>query len=101
MDIKKGDNLLVILGKDRGKTGACERVIPRKNKVVISGINLVKKHTRPTRRNPKGGISEIPAPIHASNVMIICKKCGKKTRIGKKILAKKKIRICRACSEEI
>jgi large subunit ribosomal protein L24 len=99
--IRKNDKVLILLGKDRAKTGTVERVLPKKNQVVVAGLNLIKKHTRPTRRNPKGGVSEIPAPIHISNVMLICPKCGKATRIGKKIIGKKKLRICKKCSEAI
>jgi large subunit ribosomal protein L24 len=101
MKIIKGDNVLVILGKDRGKTGTVEKVVPRKGKIIVTGLNLAKKHTRPTRRNPKGGITEIPALMDASNVSVICKKCGKTTRIAYKIAGGKKSRICKKCMEAL
>jgi len=101
MKIKKGDNVLVISGKYRGKTGKVEKSIPKKNQVIVSGVNIVKKHSRPNRKNPKGGIIEINAPIDVSNVMLICPKCSKKTRVGYKWVNKKKTRYCKKCNEEV
>ena len=66
--VKKGDTVLILAGADRGKTGRILRVIPEKNRVVVEGVNVIKKHSRPTQRNPKGGIVEKEAPIHISNV---------------------------------
>jgi len=104
--IKKGDSVVVIAGKDKGKTGRVERVLPKEGKVVIEGINLVKKHIRPSQKNPKGGIIEIVKPIDVSNIMVRCSKCNKPTRIGYKILERPtgspiKKRICRKCGEEL
>ncbi len=101
MKIKKNDEVVVIAGKDRGKTGKVERVIPQKNKVIVGGVNIVKKHNRPSKRNPQGGIMEMAAPIDVSNVMLKCSRCHKPTRIGYKILNQKKYRICKKCGEEI
>ena len=81
MKIKKGDLVMVILGKDRGKTGKVLRVIPKKNKVMVDKINVSKKHVRPTRKNPQGGTIDLNAPMDISNVMLVCKKCNKPTRI--------------------
>ena len=97
--LKKNDTVQVIAGKDAGKQGKILKVIPEKNRVIVQGVGFIKKHTRPNpQRNIKGGIAEREAPIHVSNVMIVCGECGKRTRIGHKKLADgKKIRICRHC----
>jgi len=101
MKIKKADTILVISGKFKGKTGRVEKTIPKTGKIIVSGVNVVKKHTKPSRKNPKGGIIEISTPINISNVMLLCPKCNKATRIGSKFLQNKKIRYCKKCSEEI
>lgn len=112
MKIRKNDNVSVIAGKDRGKTGLIERVFPAENKIVVSGIAIYKKSVKPTRRAPKGGIIEVNAKIPASNVAIICPSCSKITKIGYSITSGlptirssssksgrqgKKIRICKKC----
>ncbi|NLJ76931.1 MAG: 50S ribosomal protein L24 [Peptococcaceae bacterium] len=100
--IRKGDMALVTTGKDAGKKGKVLRVIPGNNRVIIEGVNVVKRHTRPTQRMPQGGISEKEAPIHSSNVMLYCSKCNNPTRVGRKILDNgEKIRICKKCGESI
>ncbi len=99
--VKKGDTVQVISGKDAGKKGKILSVEPAKSRVVVEGINIIKRHTRPTRTNPQGGIMEREAPMHSSNVMIYCSKCKEPVRINKKILADgKKIRVCNKCGEE-
>jgi large subunit ribosomal protein L24 len=97
--LRKGDTVQVTAGKDAGKTGKVLKVLPEKNRVIVQGVNFVKKHTRPNpQRNIKGGIAERGGSIHASNVMVVCGECGKRTRIGAKVLADgKKARICRRC----
>ncbi|HEY7410181.1 MAG TPA: 50S ribosomal protein L24 [Vicinamibacteria bacterium] len=97
--LRKGDTVQVTAGKDAGKTGKVLKVLPEKNRVIVQGVNFVKKHTRPNpQRNIKGGIAEREGSIHASNVMVVCGECGKRTRIGAKVLADgKKARICRRC----
>jgi len=80
MHVKKGDLVVVISGKSRGKTGRIKRVLPAENRVIVEGVNLVKKHQRPTRRNPSGGIVEMEAPIHASNVLLLDGKTNRPTR---------------------
>lgn len=103
MKIKKGDTVLIISGKDRGKTGKVERtVLARKeekvDKVVVSGINIIKKHVRPRREGQKGARVEIDAPFPVSRVMLICPECKKRIRVAFKILKNgKKQRICRRC----
>lgn len=102
MQIKKGDIVLVTTGKDAGKKGKVLRVLPGANKVVVEGINRVKKHQKPNRAIPQGGILRIETPMHASNVMLLCDKCNKPTRIGSKILDnQEKVRVCKNCGEII
>jgi len=101
MKIKKGDQVLVISGKYRGKKGKVIRALPKKEKVVVEGVNIVKKHVRPRRAGEKGQIVQMPAPLHVSNVKLICPHCKKATRVGYKIEAKKKYRICKKCKREI
>lgn len=101
MKIKKNDTVLVISGKDRGRKGKVIRTLPKEGKVIVEGMNIKKKHIRPRREGEKGQIIEIPGPIDVSNVKLICPKCGKPTRIGYKIINKKKFRICKKCSQEI
>ena len=86
MTIRKGDTVKVIAGKDRGKTGKVLRSVPEKSRVVVEKVNMVKKAMRPTQANPQGGISTVEAPIHVSNVMLVCPKCGKGTRVARKVV---------------
>jgi len=98
MRIKKNDNVAVIAGRDRGKTGVVERVFPADNKVVVTGVALYKKSVKPTKSAPKGGIIEINAKIDSSNVAVICPSCSKQTRVGYSISDDKKIRVCKKCN---
>lgn len=93
MDLRKGDKVVVIAGKDKGKTGEIQKVLPRTNRVVVEGVNLRKKHKKPTQNNPEGSIVEVYAPIDASNVMILDPKTKKPVRIGHKIVKGKKVRV--------
>lgn len=98
--IKKGDNVVVISGKDKGKKGNVLSVGVNKRTVIVEGINMVTKHSKPRRAGETGGIIQQEAPIYASKVMHICNKCGKPTRIGYKILNDgKKSRYCKNCLE--
>lgn len=97
MKIKKGDNIFVISGKDRGKTGIVSRVLVKEDKVLVTGINIAKHHLKPSRKNPHGGILDMPAPVQSSNVLVLCPHCGKPTRVGHKVTEKTKERICRKC----
>ena len=97
--IRKNDNVTVTTGKDRGKQGRVLKVLPEKNRVIVEGVNFIKRHTKPNpQRQIKGGVVEREAPLHASNVQLVCPECGKPTRLGKKILGDgRKVRICRKC----
>jgi|SRR3989344_5801932 len=101
MKIKKGDNVLIIAGKDKGRTGKILKALPKDAGVLIEGINLKKKHVRPKRQGEKGQIVDIPAVLNVSNVKIICPKCGKATRVGYKIEGDRKSRICKKCKQKI
>jgi len=97
--IRKNDNVLVMTGKDRGKRGRVLRVLPDTNRLVVEGVNFVKRHTKPNpSKNVKGGIVEREASLHASNVQIVCPECGAPTRIGHSLLGDgRKVRVCRKC----
>ncbi len=101
MKLKKGDRVKVIAGKDLGKDSVIMRVIPEKNKVIVEGVNIAKKHQRPTRATMQGGIIDKDMPLHVSNVALICGSCGA-TRIGYRFDdAGKKVRICRKCKGDV
>lgn len=98
--IRKDDTVQVIAGKDKGKRGAVVRVIAKKDAVIVSGVNMVKKAMRKRSQQDQGGIAGIEAPLNISNVAIVCKKCGP-TKIGFKIDGDKKTRVCRKCGEAL
>lgn len=91
----------MLAGKDRGKTGKVLRVFPSEGKVIVEGLNMIKKHNRPRREGEKGQRVEVPRRIDISNVSLICPKCGKGTRVGFKVSKKDKMRICKKCGGEI
>ena len=100
--VKKNDKVIVLSGKERGKIGAILKVDTEKDRVVIEKVNMVKRHTRPGGNNAQGGIIEKEAPIHISNLMLICNRCAEPTRVGKRILEDgSKVRICKKCGELI
>jgi len=101
MKIKKGDNVLVVSGKDKGKTGKVLRSLPKEKKITVEGVNLKQKHLKPKKQGEKGQIVKSAAFFDVSNVKIICPKCGKPARIGYKIVSGKKSRICKKCKSEI
>lgn len=100
MKIKKGDHIVIISGKYRGKKGKVIRVLPKKDKAVVEGANLIKKHVRSKKSGEKGQTVEMPSPLHISNLKLICSECGKATRVKFKISGKKKYRICKKCGKE-
>src|SRR5499426_58294 len=101
--IKKNDEVYVLRGKDRGKTGRVLIVLPKDQKIVVEGVQMIKRHTRPNpQRNIKGGIVEKEAPIHISNVAVVCKNCKKHTRIANQILSDgRRGRACKKCGNVI
>jgi large subunit ribosomal protein L24 len=98
--IKKDDTVQVIAGKDKGKRGRILKILRDKDRVVVEGLNIVKKAMKKRNQQDRGGIAEIEAALHSSNVMIVCKKCGP-TRIGYTLDGDKKVRVCRKCGEAL
>ncbi len=102
MKIRKNDEVLVLVGKDRGKRGTVRLVEPKKGRVVVAGVNMIKRHTKPGRVRTQAGIIEREAPLAISNVALICNKCNKPTRVGYRFIENgEKVRACRRCGEII
>ncbi|AZV40871.1 MULTISPECIES: 50S ribosomal protein L24 [Peribacillus] len=101
MHVKKGDKVVVISGKDKGKQGTILAAYPKKNRVLVEGVNIVKKHSKPSQANPQGGIISLEAAIHVSNVMPLDPKSGKPTRVGYKIENGKKVRVAKISGETL
>ena len=101
MKLKKGDTVLIISGKDKGKKGKILRVLPSDKRIMVEGVFIMKKHVRPRRQGEKGQRLEIPGYIDASNAKLVCPKCGKAVRTGYRIMDDKKYRICKKCNQEI
>jgi large subunit ribosomal protein L24 len=102
MKIRKGDRVQVLTGKDRGKTGTVTRSIPARGRVIVDGVNIAKKHQKPTSATQQGGIIDKEMPIPVANVAIVCSSCGKPTRIGYRFEADgTKVRICRKCEGDL
>ncbi|AYV47219.1 50S ribosomal protein L24 [Caulobacter flavus] len=98
--IKKGDRVVVLAGKDKGKQGAVTQVLPKENRVVVEGVNMVARHTKPTQADPQGGIKHKEAALHVSNVAVVDSN-GKATRVGFKIEGDKKVRVAKTTGEVI
>jgi large subunit ribosomal protein L24 len=102
MKVRKNDTVLIVLGKDKGKKGKVRKTMPDKEKVIVEGLNLIKRHSKTKGKTRQAGIIELEGPIPVSNVMIICNKCNKPVRVGTRILEDgKKARYCHNCSEII
>jgi large subunit ribosomal protein L24 len=101
MKLKKGDNIIIVTGKDKGKKGKIVHVLVKENKVIIEGLNMVKKHQRPRKSGEKGTMKSIEMPLHASNVMMLDPKTGTATRLGKKKVGDKMVRVARKSNQEI
>ena len=99
LHVKKGDTVLVLSGKDKGKQGKVVQALPKKDKVVIEGVNKIKRHTKPSQSAPQGGIVVKEAPMSVAKVMLVCPACAKATRIAKKELNGKFVRACKKCGE--
>lgn len=101
MHVKTGDKVIVLTGKDKGKEGVITKAFPKKDRVIVEGVNVVKKHQKPSQANPSGGIVEKEAPIHVSNVMLIDPSTNKPTRVGYKFVDGKKVRVSKKTGETI
>ncbi len=101
MNIKKGDKVKILSGKDRGKTGKVLKSYPKESRLVVEGVNMVKKHRKSNQRGQKGERISFEAPLNISNVQLICNACGKPSRIGKKEVEGKRVRICKKCQAEV
>ena len=99
--IRKDDTVEVIAGKDKGKRGTVVRILSKKDAVIVSGVNIVKKAMKKRSQQDQGGIVEIEAPLNISNVGIVCKKCGRPVKVGYKLNGDKKVRVCRKCGETL
>lgn len=101
LSVRKGDRVRVIAGKDRGKEGRVLRAIPERQRVVVEGVNIIKKHARPTQRTPQGGIIEMEASLHVSNVMLMCPNCSEPSRIGHVREKGVRLRVCKRCGKPV
>jgi len=101
MKLKKGDEVIVVAGKDKGRKGKIEKVFPKEREVLIPGMNIVKKHLKPRKEGEKGGVVEIAKPLNVSKVALLCPKCRKTTRVGYLITKHTKERICKKCRQAI
>jgi len=101
MYIKKGDQVKILSGKDRGKTGTVLRVYPEDDRLSVEGVNIYKKRRRPTKQNQKGETVSVMRPLNASKVMLVCKSCGKASRVGHRLEGNQKVRVCRKCQAAV
>ncbi len=102
MRIRTGDRVQIVVGKDKGKVGNVLRSLPRENRVIIEGLNMVSKHQRASRQMMQGGIIEQPSPVHVSNVKLVCRNCDRPVRTGSRTLSSgRKVRYCKNCDENI
>lgn len=101
MHVKKGDKVMVISGKDKGKQGVVIEAFPKKERVLVEGVNIVKKHSKPSQANPQGGIFDQEAAIHVSNVMVIDPKTGNPTRVGYQTVDGEKVRVAKKSGESL
>ena len=101
MKIRKGDNVKVLSGNDKGKTGEVLEVIPKTEKIIVKGVNVRKKHVKARKQGEEGGIIPVECPIHVSKVNIVCPKCGKAVKVGYEIEKDQKVRVCKKCGAKI
>ena len=105
MRVRKNDQVLVLAGNYKGKKGKVLKVFPEENRIIVESVNFIKRHSKPSQQNPQGGIVEKEAPIHVSNVMVVCPKCNTPTRIGHQVVfdearqRKSRVRVCKKCGE--
>ncbi|MCI8276943.1 MAG: 50S ribosomal protein L24 [Clostridia bacterium] len=101
LKIKKGDNVKILSGNDKGKTGEVLEVIPKTNKIIVKGVNIRKKHVKPRKQGEEGGIIPVECSIHSSKANVVCPKCGKATKIGYVTEKEEKVRVCKKCGAKI
>jgi large subunit ribosomal protein L24 len=101
LTVRRGDKVRIIAGKDKGKDGKILRAYPYKERVMVEGANMIKKHTRPSTKNQQGGIMNIEGTIHVSNVMLICPTCAQPTRVGRRREGGTRVRVCKKCGKDI
>ncbi len=101
MKVKKGDNVLIISGKDKGRTAKILKSFPKDSKILVEGINMRAKHMRPKRQGEQGQVVQVATPLHVSDAKFLCPKCGKAARVGYKVENNKKVRICKKCQSEV
>ena len=101
LTIRKGDKVRVLSGKDKGKEGRVLRAMPEKERVVVENVHMIKKHSRPSQKNPQGGIVEMEGTIHVSNLMLICPSCGEPTRVGRRRDDGNRVCTCKKCGKDI
>src|SRR3989344_8288517 len=101
MKLRKNDNVIMLAGKDRGKKGKVILTFPRDGKIVVEGLNLVKKHVRARKQGQKGQIISKERAVPVSSVALVCKSCGKSTRVGYKVTGESKVRVCKKCESEV
>ena len=101
LHVKTGDNVMIISGKDKGKTGKVLVADPKALKVIVEGVNVATKHQKAQKKGQDGGIIKVETPIYVSKVQLVCPKCGKGTRVAYKIVDGKKVRVCKKCGAEI
>ena len=102
LNLKKGDEIVVLAGKDKGRRGKIQKVLPQASAVIVEGLNLVKKHAKPTKANPQGGVIDKTLPLQSSKVMVVCSGCSQPTRIRhERAVDGKSVRICRHCGRTL
>ena len=101
MRIKKGNNVQVLSGNDKGKTGEVLEIIPKANKIIVKGVNIRKKHVKPRKQGEEGGIIPVECAIDSSKVNVVCSKCGKATKVGYSIEKDEKVRVCKKCGAKL
>ena len=101
MRIKKGDTVKVLSGKDKGKTGEVLEITPKENKVIVKGVNIIKKHVKPRKQGEEGGIISMEGAMHVAKVAVVCPKCGKATKVGYSEEKGEKVRVCKKCGAKL
>jgi large subunit ribosomal protein L24 len=101
MNVRKGDKVKIIAGKDKGREGKVLKAYPHNQRISVEGAAMIKKHTRPSQKNPQGGIVQMEGTMHVSNVMLVCPSCGEPTRIGRRRDDGTRVRVCKKCGQDI